>query len=421
MENALTTVSHETRSADSTSLLQTSFWWQRADLCYQNGSLFFAGHEVEKLAARFGTPSFVYSINRIENNIQRIKTALDNNGLAGRHRLLYAMKANRFVPLLTLLKQKALCGIDACSPQEVEHAVSCGFRPEDISFTAGSLSHNDVQMLARFDGLFMDCDSLHAIRTWGELKPGSEIGIRINPANGVSRAANDKLQYAGKLTTKFGIYRSEFAEALELAKQYGLTVSKIHFHTGCGYLNEQLPQWESVIEQCLWFVDQAKDVRTVNVGGGLGVPHIASDEPLDLNAWAQVLQRQFGGRELMIEIEPGDFIVKDAGILLLSKTFQERKNGVDFVGVDAGFNIAPEPAYYQLPFQPLALRLQGEVSASVNVVGNINEALDVWFENAKLPDLTDQRYLVLINAGGYSSSMASNHCMRGQFKEFLLY
>lgn len=400
---------------------EADFWWQRADLCYQDGLLYFAGHQVERLAAQFDTPSFVYSIARIENNIKRIKSALDDNGLVGRHRLLYAMKANRFAPILTLLKQQNLCGIDACSPQEVELAVSCGFAPSDISFTAGSLSEKDVQILARFDGLFMDCDSLHAIKNWGQLKPGTEIGIRINPAMGVSRAANDRLQYAGKQTTKFGIYRSEFAQALALAAEYDLKVTKIHFHTGCGYLTEQLAQWEAVISECLWFVDQAKDVRCVNVGGGLGVPHLASDLSLDLNAWAQVLQRQFGQRDVLLEIEPGDYIVKDAGLLLLSLTFQEQKNGVDFVGVDAGFNIAPEPAYYQLPFQPLALRVQDEPMKTVNLVGNINEALDVWFENACLPDLTGHTYLTLMNAGGYSASMASNHCMRGQFKEFLIY
>lgn len=395
-------------------------WWQRQDLGYQNGELIFAGFPVERLAAQFGTPSFVYSIERIEQNIQRIKQALDSNGLAGKHRLLYAMKANRFMPLLTQLKQKKLCGIDACSPQEVEHAVSCGFLPSDISFTAGSLSVKDIEILARYDGLFLDCDSIHAIRTWGKLKPGTDIGIRVNPAMGVSRAANEKLQYAGSVTTKFGIYQSEFDQALAVAKEYDLKVTKIHFHTGCGYLNEQLPQWEAVIEKCLWFVNKVEHIRCVNVGGGLGVPHLESDIPLDLNAWAQVLQRQFGGRDLQIEIEPGDYIVKDAGLLLLSKTFEERKNGVDFVGVDAGFNIAPEPAYYHLPFQCVPLQWNGEACSSINVIGNINEALDVWYPNALLPDLSQQEHLVLINAGGYSSSMASNHCMRGQFKEFLL-
>lgn len=380
----------------------------------------FAGESVSVLAQRTGTPAFVYSMTRVKDNLQRLHAALQQAGFADRYKILYAMKANRFVPLLTGLQQSGLCGIDACSPQEVELAVSCGFAPSQISFTAGSLSPQDVATLSRFSGLVMDCDSIHAIKVWGKLHPGTAIGIRVNPALGVSRENNSALQYAGKVTTKFGIYREQFHEALETAREVGLTVNKIHFHTGCGYLTPQLAQWDKVIEACLWFVEQCEDVRTVNVGGGLGVPHTAEDGTLDLAQWGAVLQKHFGQRQWQLEIEPGEYLLKDAGILLLGKTFIEKKQNTWFLGVDAGFNIAPEPAYYKLPFQPLPLRKGTESCAAIQVVGNINEALDVWFENAWLPPMEDQDFLALINAGAYSSSMASNHCMRGQFREFLL-
>jgi len=380
----------------------------------------FAGHKVSALAEQFGSPSFVYSLPRVKENLQRLHAALQAAGFKDNYKILYAMKANRFAPLLTSLKASGLCGIDACSPQEVEHAITCGFDASEISFTAGSLSAQDVAHLARYQGLTMDCDSIHAIRTWGKLKPNTTIGIRINPAMGVSREDNSKLQYAGGLATKFGIYREQFAEALEVAKSFGLTVNKIHFHTGCGYLTPQLPQWDRVIEACMWFVDQCDSVRIVNVGGGLGVPHTAADPRLDLAKWGDVLKKHFQHRDIQLEIEPGEYVLKDAGLLLLGKTFLEKKQNTWFLGLDAGFNIAPEPAYYQLPFQPLPLTLgKGEYSR-LQVVGNINEALDVWFENAWLPPMEDQAYLALINAGAYSSSMASNHCMRGHFREFLL-
>lgn len=396
-------------------------WWQRADLCYRQERLFFAGHPVQGLADQFGTPSFVYSAARIKDNLNRLHTALTATGLAGRYSLHYAMKANRFAPLLTFIKQTGLCGIDACSPGEVEHAVSCGFAPSEISFTASSLSARDLATLARYDGIFMDCDSLHALHCWGKLKPGTKIGIRVNPAMGIGRAANEKLRYAGDVTTKFGIYREQFLEALEIAKSYGLHVSKIHFHTGCGYLTPQLDQLERIIAHCFWFIDTAGQVERVNIGGGLGVPHVAADQPLALEQWAAVLDRQFTARGLHVEIEPGDYIVKDAGLLLLEKTFAERKKNTVFVGVDAGFNIAPEPACYSLPFQPVPLRYDAGACSAVSVVGNINEALDVWYEQAWLPDLSEHGHLALINAGAYASSMASNHCMRGRFKEFLLF
>jgi diaminopimelate decarboxylase len=400
---------------------QVGTWWQRPDLCYRYKQLQFRGYTLSDLAGQYGTPSFLYSALRVKENIERVKMALSSTGGQRHHRLYYAMKANRFAPLLTFLKQTGLCGIDACSPAEVEHALGCGFLPEDISFTATSLSQDDFDILARYDGLRFNADSVHAIRQWGQRKPGSDIGIRINPAMGVSRDKNQLLQYAGAITTKFGIFREQFPEALEVAASLGLKVARIHFHTGCGYLTDQLPQWQAVVKECLWFIDQVPTVERVNIGGGLGVPHVAADKPLDLDKWATIINDSFTARNLAVDVEPGDYLVKDAGMLLLGVTSVEKKRDTLFVGVDGGFNIAPEPAYYRLPFQPVPLFFdEEEPLVPVHVAGHINEALDIWYENIALPDMTKQKYIALINAGAYSASMASNHCMRGRFKEFLL-
>lgn len=395
-------------------------WWQREDLRFDDGELIFAGRRVEDLAAQFGTPAFFYNGRRIVANVERLHQALRGAGLSDRFAVKYAMKANRFAPLLTHLRASGMVGIDACSPGEVEHAIACGFAAEDISFTAGSLSTRDLERLSRIRGLSMNCDSQSIIRRWGELGPGRDIGIRVNPALGISRAQNDKLRYSGANTTKFGIYREQFSEAIAVANQYGLRIKKIHFHTGCGYLTPQLELWDAIIDSCMWFVDQLDSVEIVNVGGGLGVPHIAEDEPLDLDRWAAVLARHFQGRRQRVEIEPGDYIAKDCGILLLTVNTVEQKLETVFVGVDAGFNLAVEPAVYGLPFQPLPARLLPGAGQRVTIVGNINEALDIWYAGIDMPPLQEGMTLALINAGAYSSAMASNHCMRGEFKEFLL-
>ncbi len=395
-------------------------WWEREDLHFRDGVLMFAGRRVEDLAAQFGTPAFFYNSQRMVANVERLRSALHEAGLGDRSRIKYAMKANRFAPLLTHIRGTGLVGIDACSPNEVEHAIGCGFSAEDISFTATSLSNRDLERLSRIKGLSMNCDSISTIRRWGELGPGRNIGIRVNPALGISRAQNEKLQYSGVNTTKFGIYREQFAEAVAVAKDFGLTIKKIHFHTGCGYLTAQLGIWDLIIESCLWFVDQLDTVETVNVGGGLGVPHVAEDAPLDLSRWAAILADRFRNRPQSIEVEPGDFLAKDTGILLLTVNTVEKKMETVFVGVDAGFNLAVEPAVYGLPFHPVpALRLPGDCQ-NVTIVGNINEALDVWYANITMPPLAEGQTLALINAGAYSSAMASNHCLRGEFKEFLL-
>lgn len=399
----------------------STHWWQREDLTYQDNKLKFAGYDVASLAKMHGTPTFFYHPQRVLDNVNRLHAALKKAGFKDRFRIMYAMKANRFAPLLTFLKGTGQVGIDACSPNEVEHAISCGFRPREISFTNTSLSRQDLQRLTVLDGLSMNCDSLHAIRSWGELGKGRNIGIRVNPAVGIGRADNDKLQYSGANTTKFGIYKEQFAEAIALAKKYDLRISKIHFHTGCGYLTPQLPCWEGIIQECLWFVDQLDSVEIVNVGGGLGVPHVASDQPLDLDQWAQVLARNFLQRKVKIEIEPGDYLVKDSGILLFTVNSVEQKKDKTFVGVNGGFNLAVEPAVYGLPFQPVPAIHKPGPTQKVTIAGNINEALDVWYHDIDLPPLAEDDILALINAGAYSSSMSSNHCMRGDFKEFLLF
>ena len=397
-------------------------WWRREDLNYQNGNLHFAGHAVSGLAKRHGTPTFFYSAKRLTDNAQRLHSALQQAGFRDRYRILFAMKANRFAPLLTHLKGTGLVGIDACSPNEVEHAISCGFRPQDISFTNTSLSRTDLDRLNRFEGISMNCDSLTTIRKWGEMGRGRDIGIRINPAVGLGRADNDKLQYSGANTTKFGIYREQFHEAIALARQFDLRITKIHFHTGCGYLTPQLDDWEGIIQECLWFIDQVEDtVKVVNVGGGLGVPHTASDQALDLDAWAQILARHFLLRKVSVEVEPGDYLVKDTGILLLTVNTVELKKDKTFVGVNAGFNIALEPAVYGLPFQPLPASERPGPTQKVSIAGHINEALDIFYPDIELPPLAEDDTLVLLNAGAYSTSMASNHCMRGEYREFLLY
>ncbi|HYC04679.1 MAG TPA: diaminopimelate decarboxylase [Azospirillaceae bacterium] len=409
-----------TRAAQGDALL----WWERPDLGYQGRDLRLAGRSLDELARAAGGPAFFYSGARVLENLRRIKGALETTGLD--HRICYAMKANRFGPLLTWIKGSGLAGIDVCSPNELLFARQCGFEAGEISYTATSVSSADLDVLARHPGTWVNADSLSTIRRLGERCPGRSIGIRVNPAMGVGYGENQLLRYSGDKTSKFGIYKDRFEEALELAARYGMKVEGIHFHTGCGYLNGQLPAWREIVRECLWFLDRLEAPRLVNLGGGLGVPHVESDRALDLEAWAGVIRDSFQGRGVRVTVEPGDYIVKDAGVLVLQVNTVERKRATTFVGVDGGFNLAMEPVFYKLPCEPAVCRLPADraeafaAARTVTVAGNINEALDIWAENAALPAIEEGDYLALLNAGGYASAMGSNHCMRAQAQEFLL-
>ena len=402
---------------DPSRTAQDAAWWERADRHYDAaGALCFAGRRVSELAAELGTPTFVYGAARITQNVTRLRRALDELGMPVR--LFYAMKANRYAPLLQHLHGLGV-GIDACSPNEVRYALDCGFDEAEISFTAGSLSRADFDALAGWPDMLINLDAIAALQPLAQRSPGREIGLRINPAVGIGYADNDKLRYAGSKPSKFGIYLDRFAEALRTANELGLRVTRLHCHAGCGFLDPQLDQLDTLYAAIARFLDAAPDIRELNLGGGLGVPQREGDAPLDLDAWVARLRHAFGGRGLRLSFEPGDYLVKDAGALLVEVTHDEIKGGARFVGVNAGFNLHPEPAYYQRPLQPVPARRAAPLSPA-SIAGNINEALDVWNEDCPLPPLVAGDILCFLNAGGYGAAMASHHCLRGDFREHWL-
>ncbi len=393
-------------------------WWERDDLGYKDGQLFFSGKSVTDLIGLTNTPAFFYSGRRIAANIERLHNALSQ---LDAYKIYYAIKANRFAPVLTYIKNNCLCGADICSPAELLHAFSCGFERSEISYTAHAMTNDELRLLADNPDVALNCDSLSTIRRLGQFCSNRKIGIRVNPAMGIGYRDNETLRYSGDKTTKFGIYREQFDEALRLAQENHLIVDTIHFHTGCGYLNNQLSILNEILDATHWFTDKVKDLKFVNLGGGLGVPHDADDAHLDLDAWAAVIKSHFGDKGLTICVEPGDYIVKDSGILVLEVNTVEKKRATDFIGVNGGFNLAIEPSFYGLPCEPVVLEQKTDKMKPVTVVGNINESLDVWKDNFPMPDqITEGDPLVFINAGGYASSMMSNHCMRGQVSENLL-
>ncbi len=391
-------------------------WWERDDLCYRDGRLHFGGRALAPFADD-GTPVFVYRAGRVRDNLERLRSALDAAGVA--HDAFYAVKANRFPPLVASLRESGRCGIDACSPAEVRYALDAGFAETAISFTGTSVSDRDLDILAQHPGVHVNCDALSTIRRLGTRCPGRRIGIRINPEQGAGY--NERLRYAGRKPTKFGIYLDRFEEAMALAAAAGLRVEALHFHVGSGYLGGALEVLDQILARVGKLVDAHPQIRTLNVGGGMGVPLVQSDVAVDPARWAAVIARHTVSRGLRVQIEPGDYLVKDAGALLVRVNTVEEKAGTCFVGVDAGMNIQNLAAYYQTPFVVAPLeRRAGAASRRVTIAGNINEAIDLLAEDVELPVPAEGDLLALLNTGGYGSSSSSNHCMRGSFRELLL-
>lgn len=388
-------------------------WWERDDLGYRGGRLYFSGRELAAIAEQ-GTPAYVYHPARVLENLARLRAALDGAGVA--NDAYYAVKANRHGSILEALRASAACGIDACSPDEVAHALAHGFREQQVSFTGHAVSETDLDRLAGWPGVHVNCDAISTIRRLGRRCPGRTIGIRLNP--GLGAGYNERLRYAGEKATKFGVYPDRFEEAVATARAARMNVDTLHFHVGSGYQGDALDVLDQVLAGAVRILDAHPEIRRLNVGGGIGVRMTEDAVPIDLGRWAAIIARHAQPRELRIAVEPGDYLVKDAGLLLVRANTVEDKGGTRFVGVDAGLGILSLPVYYGIPcvVAPLALR-PGLPTQRVTVSGNINEAIDLLAEDVDLSPVEEGDLLALLNVGGYGAAAASNHCMRGAYRE----
>ncbi|MEX2601028.1 MAG: hypothetical protein WD355_05230 [Balneolaceae bacterium] len=394
------------------------FWWERKNLEYSDGRLHFAGMDLSEMAEKWGTPLYLYDSGRSLENIRRVTDALQHVGV--QHQILYAMKANRNPDLLKKMQESGLCGIDACSPGEVLRALECGFSPGNISVTACGVSERDWEVYQKNDGIMFNVNSISSLKRITRNRYRSRVGIRLNPSVGVGYHDNEKVRYSGKTATKFGVYEDRVDEALEICKNHDIRVTGLHMHTGSGFLGDALDNYRQALTCLVDIARELPGLEYLNIGGGLGVPLVETDKPLNLEQWAGIVADTVGQTGLKIIVEPGNYISKDSGLLLCQIVEIDEKGGAHFTYLDAGCNVHPEPAYYSLPMEPVTiLKPRPDKLQKTTLAGNINEALDKFYETCMI-DGSEGDLIALINGGAYGKSMVSNHCMRGHVREILL-
>jgi diaminopimelate decarboxylase len=390
-------------------------WWARPGLDVADGRLRIAGRDAEAVAREHGTPVFAYDLVRIEEQARSLVGAFERVGVPFRLRL--ALKAQRDPEVLTFVRNLGFVGIDACSPREVRLALDHGWGPEEISFTGTNLSERDLDAIVP-TGVHVNVDLLTQLDRYGRRAPGSTVGIRVNPrAGAASRPGLADLYTGGHRPSKFGILQEQLDDALEIARKHDLTLDTVLAHVGRGMLTDALPAFERAVERAASMAERligaGHAIAEVNAGGGLGVPHDADQQPLDVDAYAGVLARHLGPLGVGVACEPGDFLTKDMGVLLAEVVSIDDRDGHRFVGLDAGFNVAPEHFIYDEPVPIVVCRAaDAPAERSVTVAGNINEGDDLWGEDVPLPGLREGDVLALLRVGSYNRALHMDHCLR---------
>jgi diaminopimelate decarboxylase/aspartate kinase len=357
------------------------------------------------------SPLYVYSIEHVRKQARALRT------LGAVNRWHYALKANPHPAILRALDEEGFA-FECVSLAEVEavRAAIAGVAPERILFTPNFAPRSEYAAALQA-GVRVTLDALHPLAEWGDLFAGHEIHLRVDL--GVGRGHHDKVKTGGA-ASKFGVSLDQIEEFRALARRHGAHIVGLHAHLGSGILD--ISHWRSVYAQLASLAEEFSRIESLDIGGGLGVPARPDEARLDLVALGETLAEvKRAYPQFQLWLEPGRYLVADAGVLLARVTQTKRKGAVRYVGVDAGMNALIRPALYEAWHEIVNLtRLDREDGDLVQIVGPICESGDVLGSNRRLPECREGDVMLIAQTGAYGAVMASRYNLRGPAEEVVL-
>ncbi len=327
------------------------------------------------------------------------------------------MKANAHPEILHRLVS-AGCGLECVSIGEVERAlVVPGIEPRRVLFTPNFAPRGEYRRALEL-GVVVTIDNLFVLENWGEDFRGRTVFIRLDPGSGLG---HHKLVRTAGVHSKFGVPQADRAALQNLLERYEVTVGGLHAHVGSGVMHPDA--WHRTLAALGEALAEFPDARVIDLGGGLGVPDKSDELPFDLERLDQGIGewRRRLGREVEIWLEPGRYLVAEAGVLMARVTQTKGKSEVRYLGVATGMNSLLRPTLYGAYHEIYNLtRIEDRATEVCNVVGPICETGDTLGLDRLLPPGREGDVLLIANAGAYGAAMASRYNLREPAGEVLL-
>ncbi len=368
-------------------------WWQSS------------GEMLLELAG--SAPTYVYASSQLGAAIERVKSI-------GADRCFYALKANAHPDILRRIAAGGI-GMECVSLAELDHVCTTlpKLEPERILFTPNFAPRAEYEAaLAR--GVNVTIDSLYPLQQWPELFAGRSLLLRFDLGRGVGH--HDKVKTGGG-RSKFGLLIGEAVAARAAADAAGATVVGLHAHLGSGEIDPN--HWRDVYAGLASLADHFPAVRVLDIGGGLGVPYASDDDELDIDRLRSTLAHvRTLFQPFEVWIEPGRYLVAEAGVLLTRVTQVRRKGDILQVGVDTGMHHLLRPALYDAWHAISNLSRADQPAATLcDIVGPICESSDVLGSDRWIANPIEGDVLLIANAGAYGAVMSSRYNQREPARE----
>ncbi|MEP2669946.1 MAG: diaminopimelate decarboxylase [Cyclobacteriaceae bacterium] len=367
-----------------------------------NGTYKIQGLNVLDICHEFGTPLYVYDTEKISKQIQNLKTAFSDSDL----KIKYAAKALTNISILKHIQQQG-CGIDVVSLNEAKLALKAGFKPDDIMFTPSCVDFDEIVEGVEM-GVYINLDNLSVLEKFGKkFKDEYPCCIRLNPH--ILAGGNYKIS-TGHGNSKFGISVFQMPQIMEIVSKYNITINGLHIHTG-----SEISETDVYLKMSEILFGVARDfpsLKFIDFGSGFKVAYKEGDmitNVYDLGLKLGKAFREFYesyGRKLELWIEPGKYIVSEAGTLLVNTNVVKSTPSVTFAGVNSGLNHLIRPMMYDAYHEIVNISNPSGGQKVYTVVGNICET-DTFGADRKISEVREGDILALKNAGAYGYSMAS--------------
>jgi len=372
-----------------------------------NNTYTIQGIPVLDICKEFGTPLYVYDAEKIVNQLKSLKGAFSQTNV----KIKFAAKALTNISVLKLLKKHG-AGVDVVSIQEAQIALGAGFSPEEIMFTPNCVDYEEIQEGVRL-GLVINLDNLSVLQKFGE-QYGSTYpcGIRLNPH--IMAGGNYKIS-TGHSNSKFGISIYQLPQIMELVMKYKIKVNGLHIHTGSDITESEV--FLKMADILFGIARDFPDLKFIDFGSGFKVAYKEGDIVTNVYDLGLKLSKAFEefcaqyGRKLELWIEPGKYLVSEAGYLFVKTNVVKSTPSVTFVGVNSGLNHLLRPMMYDSYHHIINVSNIKGSQKLYTVVGYICET-DTFGSERKISEVREGDILVMKNAGAYGFSMASNYNSR---------